>query len=426
MRSGCTAALLSGLIASTALAHPSPAEPPAFFAADCIIVVDKQAQASWHLDYAVVTDDVEAEVDHVSLDDSKTHQFFALSGTLFERATTQEIMLFDDEEGLLRAMPTWLNADDVMRAAAGVKPEDMTTFTAEQVLPGDILESDAVLSSAVRPLVNGTARVPITGDAASAGVTWDLRDVPPGIYQIAAYIFSPPYNGWVARPGLIKVVDSALDAEAHPAVALDSVAGRVFAGQGRRVRGCVDAPAGSMLEISTRSQAAAAGGFEPWIVQPTSNGDFELCLDNVGVSDALELRATIRTPGGMLAATRSSDAISLFSNAAACVESELLCCPAGATVDAGGPAVDASLPMVPMTPTGPTVVDAGASGEPVEAPRQDGSTDAMAAPTPPASSPGSTESCQCRLGRTRQSPAMLGAGVMFLALWLRRRTTPAA
>jgi hypothetical protein len=413
MRSGCTAALLlTGLIASTALAHPSPAEPPAFFAADCIIVVDKRAQASWHLDYAVVTDDIEAELDHVSLADSKTHQFFALSGTLFERATTQEILLFDDDDGVVRPMPTWLSSDDVMRTAAGVKPEDMTSFAADQVAAQDILESDPVLSSAVRPLVAGTARVPITGDAASAGVTWDLTDVPPGAYQIAAYIFSPPYNGWVARPGLIKVVDGALDTEAPPAVMLESVAGRVFAGQGRRVRGCVDAPEGSTLEVSKRAQAEVAGAFEPWMMLPVSNGAFELCLDNDGLSAALELRVEVRTPQGLLAATQSSDAISLFSNAAACVESELLCCPAGSAVgaDAGG-ARDASMPMTPAAPDS-GVDGAGSDGTVVPLP-PDGSTSEAGAPAQPI--PG--DAAMSGGGCTVSNRPMRGS-VAFVALML--------
>ena len=118
------AALSSWLVAGVAYAHPSPAEPPAFFPADCIIVVDKQAQPSWHLDYAVLTDDTAPEADHVSLEDSKTHQFFALGVTLFERASSHELVLFGDVEARAHTMPTWLNADDVMRTAAGVTPED--------------------------------------------------------------------------------------------------------------------------------------------------------------------------------------------------------------------------------------------------------------------------------------------------------------
>jgi len=183
MRSSC-AAIASWWIASSALAHPSPAEPPEFFPADCIIVVDKQQHASWHLDYAVLADDTAAEVDHVSLTDSKTHQFFALAGTLLERASGHVFLPFDDEAGLLKPMPTWLTAHDVMRTAAAVTEADMTAFTAEQVSAQDLLESDVRLASAVRPLVAGTARVPITEAQATAGVDWDLSDVPPGVYQI--------------------------------------------------------------------------------------------------------------------------------------------------------------------------------------------------------------------------------------------------
>ena len=402
-------------IASTAHAHPSPAEPPEFFPADCILVIDKQQHASWHLDYAVLADDTAPETDHVSLADSKTHQFFALGGTLFERASSHELVLFGDEEARAHTMPTWLNADDVMRTAAGVTPEDMTGFTAEQVLAQDILENDPLLSSAIRPLAAGTARVPITGARATAGVTWDLRDVPPGVYQIAAYIFSPPYNGWSVRPGLVKVVDGALDAEAPAAVALESVAGRVFAGQGRKVRGCVDAPEGSLLEIGKRAQADAAGAFEPWIMQPASNGMFELCLENVGVNAALELRATVRTPAGALATTQSAAAISLFSNAAACAESELLCCPAGTAVDAGAPLPDASMPMMPTGPT-PTE-DAGRPGVGVVPGAQDGSLGEAGSAAPPAADSSAMSSGGCTVSeRPSQGSAVVVALLLALSV----------
>ena len=411
MRSGYAAVLGLCWIASSARAHPSPAEPPAFFPADCIIVVDKQAQASWHLDYAVLADDTAPEVDHVSLPDSKTHQFFAIGGTLFERATRHELVLFDDEDGLVRMMPVWLSADDVMRTAAGVKPEDMTGFAAAQVAPHDILENDPLLSGAVRPLVGGTARVPITADQATAGVDWQLGDVPAGVYQIAAYIFSPPYNGWAVRPGLIKVVDGALGAEAPAAVMLEPISGRVFAGQGRRVRGCVDAPEGSTLEVSKRAQAQVAGAFMPWIAQPARNGPFELCLANEGVSDALELRVEVRTPAGALAATRSSDAISLFRNTAVCVESELLCCPAGSGADAGM-ARDAAMPT---TPTQPGAADGGRLSD-AAAPRADGATNEQAGvPTrAPAADNAATSSGGCSASNRPMQGSVAAVALLLL------------
>jgi len=418
MRSGYAVMLVLWLIAGTALAHPSPAEPPEFFPADCIIVVDKQQQASWHLDYAVVTEDIEPEVDHVSLADSKTHQFFALAGTLLERASGHLFLPFDDQAGLLKPMPTWLTADDVMRTAAGVSEADMTSFTAEQVGAQDVLERDALLSSAVRPLVAGASRVPITEAQASAGVDWDLSDVPPGVYQIAAYIFSPPYNGWAVRPGLIKVVAGADDAQAPGAVTLDLVAARLFAGQGRRVRGCVDAPAGSTLELRARAQAELPATFEPRITQPVSNGAFELCLENEGSDEALELRVEVRTPAGLVAATQSSDAISLFSDVAACVESEVLCCPAGSGADAGVPHVDASMPMSPAQPE--PMVDAAGLGEAVEPQPQDGASDESVPPTQAAPSPASAQGCQCRVSASH-SPAALSVGVALFVLCLERR-----
>ena len=415
MWSGRIVVLASCLVARSASAHPSPAEPPAFFPDDCIVVIDKRAQTSWHLDYAVITDDTAPEVDHVSLADSKTHQFFALSGTLFERAMSYEIVLFDDEEGRVRAMPTWLDAGDVMRTAAGVTPEDMTSFTADQVLAGDILANDPVLSSAVRPLLPGTARAPITSERATAGVTWDLTDVPPGVYQIAAYIFSPPYNGWAARPGLIKVVDGTAE---PPAVTLEPIAGRVFAGQGRRTRGCVHAPEGSTLEVSTRAQAEVASAFEPWITQPADNGMFEVCLDNAGRNAALEVRVAVRAPSGAFTAMQSSDAVSLFSNEAACVASELLCCPAAGEADAGATA-DAAVPMTPIDRV--PAVDAGEPNHgTVVPPAQGPSGDAGGSAPTLADSAEASGGCAVSDRPSRGSVAVVALLISLLtALWSR-------
>jgi hypothetical protein len=416
MRSSC-AALASWWIASTALAHPSPAEAPEFFPADCIIVVDKQQHASWHLDYAVLADDTEQEVDHVSLADSKTHQFFALAGTLLPRANDHVFLPFDDEAGILKVMPTWLTRDDVMRTAAGVAPEDMTAFTAAEVSTQNVLESDPALASRVRPLVAGTARVPITEAQALAGVEWDLTDVPPGVYQIAAYVFSPPYNGWAVREGLIKVVDGA-DEESAPAVTLNRVAARLFAGQGRRVRGCVDAPVGSTLELSTRVQSALPGVFELHATQAVTTGEFEVCLANEGRDDVLEVRVEVRTPAAVVAATQSSDVLSLFSNAAACVPSELTCCPEGSSDDAGIAARDAELPMVPAEVD--PAVDAAQPSETV-----DPQHDAAAQPVQPVSESNvaTTQHGGCAVAdhpvrRQFESTASLALVVLALLRWI--------
>jgi hypothetical protein len=37
----------------------------------------------------------------------------------------------------------------------------------------------------------GVDPVPITSDQSLSGVTWNTRDVEPGLYTVAAYIFSP-------------------------------------------------------------------------------------------------------------------------------------------------------------------------------------------------------------------------------------------
>jgi hypothetical protein len=392
--------------------------------ADCIVVVDKQAQPSLHLDYAVLTDDTAPEADHISLSDSKTHQFFALAGTLLTRATDHAFLSWDDSSGVAKTMPTWLSAADVTRAAQGVTAEDMTAFAADQVEARDLLETDPALARALRPLVGGTRRVPITAAQATAGVDWDLGDVPPGVYQIAAYIFSPPYNGWAVRPGVIKVIDGADGAQAHAAVTLEPVAARVFTGQGRRLRGCVDAVDGARLQVSTRPRAELPGAFELSVMQEVGNGPFELCLANEGVDGVLEIRLEVHAAAGMLAATQSADALTFFSTNAACKDSDLVCCAQGSVADASVPAGDPNTPASPPMPTTPgrpvSLAGAGAAGEAASTPSRDPASDPSDGAPKPESGRASAPSCQCQLGSSR-AHGTFGVGIALLASRLRRR-----
>jgi hypothetical protein len=177
------------------------------------------------------------------------------------------------------------------------------------------------------------------------------------------------------------------------------------------VRGCVDAPAGSTLQLLARPQAEAPGAFEPRIAQPAGDGAFELCLTNEGSDEALELRVEVRTPSGAIAATQASDVLSLFSNPAACVASEVLCCPAGAQVDAGMQALDAAMPMMPTQPGARR--DAGSVGEVVDPQPSEGVSDAGPHPARPVAERATTSGCQASPAAGRHATGQAAALVVL-------------
>ena len=416
--------------ATTGWAHPSPAEPPTFPTGDCIVVVDKREQSEVHIDYVVLVDDTAPEVDHVSLPDSKTHQFFAVEGTLLLSAEELFVLPFSDTQGLSTPLPTWLSLDDVVRTAAAVTPEDMTEFTEDQVEPTDILANDPVLSGLVRPLAEVQTRVPITQEQASTGIVWDVSAVPPGVYQIAGYIFSPPHNGWEPRVGLFKIVDSDDEATPEPAaLTLNPVAARLFDGQGRRLSGCADGPEGSTLQLLARPRVDPPGAFEPWLSQTVDDGEFELCMVNPGLDAILELRLELRLGDTLLSAVQASDTLSLFSSAATCVNSDFRCCPEVDTtpMDAAVDAPDAASPAASSDAGaldgGGTRSDGNTQAPPADAGLAAEAVDAAELPAdaqPPRTSGKAGCSCQ-------QTPGA-GGGAAITALWLwarrvRRRRT---
>ena len=74
-------------------------------------------------------------------------------------------------------------------------------FSEADVPSDSVLENDARLSGLWWPITGAGARVPITMAQAQKGVTWDITAIPAGLYTVAGYVFSPPYNGWSIRPG---------------------------------------------------------------------------------------------------------------------------------------------------------------------------------------------------------------------------------
>jgi hypothetical protein len=352
MSSGPAAALLcvlATLVAARASAHPAPATPPEFLPGNCITVIDTRETQALELAYDVAFDDNVFALGEIQLPDGKSHQFFAFDGVVGRLAASGGYQLFPFDAAIERplALPLWLDQDDVDRAAAAASPTDMTGFTAAEVAAGDVLAARSDLATHVHAFGDKTTRVPITQQQAQKGVRWDLRALRPGLYTVAGYVFSPPYNDWAARFGVIKVVDGE---SSVPAAAIEPIDTVLFAGRGRRVKGCVDAPGESTLSAWVRSEELPDAPWESWLKrEPLSAlgkaGGFELCFMNQEPARAgmLRVRVEVTTPDGRRSAAYSPDTLLAVATQAACVESEDTCCaaspaPAAAeTGDAGRP-----------------------------------------------------------------------------------------
>ena len=382
-------------VPARAAAHPGPGAPPEFVLGDCITSVDAQQSDAIAFDYNVGYDDVTFGLGEIQLPDSKTHQFFALSGAVVRDTVRGGYQLFpfdaDVEQGL--PLPLWLDRDDVERAAAAAGPIDMTNFTAAQVAELDVLAARPELAPYLHPLGDKTTRVPISEEQARMGVRWDLSSVPAGVYTLAGYVFSPPFNDWAPRPGLIAVVQGAT---AVPAAVIEPIDAFVYAGQGRRVRGCVAAPAGSSLRAWVRAEDQPDTSWEPWLDDVAITGDrFELCWPNLapGRAGLLRVRVEVTAPDGQRSAAYSPDTLLAVATPAACTESANACCeqhePASDSADAGMTSTVAAAGSAADRPVDRPQPDAAAA-----VPTDDGPRVPPPAATPPAPPAGPAQAAQ--------------------------------
>jgi hypothetical protein len=199
-------------------AHPAAAEPPAFVDPPCLTVVDKREQEHLDIEYAVLMDDTLIESGDIPVSDAKTHQFFALSGTMWTVGVDDIFVPFAELDGRGIVFPLWITHDDVRRSAAAVHMATGVTAEQTDLPPARVLETRPDLTGSWLRITADDARRPITASQALAPVRWDLADVPAGVYTVAGYVFSPPYNAWAPRSGVVKIVD----AEHSPAAARSS------------------------------------------------------------------------------------------------------------------------------------------------------------------------------------------------------------
>jgi len=410
--------LIAGLAvwpALTARAHPSPAAVPEFGPPDCITVLDKQKSQVFAVQYFLGSDDTAPEPDHIMLADSKTHQFYAFRGQLAANDPDYALYPFDPALTVPLVLPTWINQDDLLRSEKANSPMIAPDFTAAAI-GGDTLQQRPDLRG--QWLAATSQRVPITVAQSRLGAIWDLRAVQPGIYQVAAYIFSPPYNGWEPRPGIVKVTDGMRDV---PAITLEPVDASLFAGQGRKLTGCVNAPSGSQLRAWSRPADDPSAPWQLWATEPLADGArrFDLCYRNPrpGRSGILQLRVSAVSPSGDETAAYALDQLTLVAQEAACTESSKLCCEplSAATSEA---TATATLQQAN--------VSAGAPAPPPSAAGASAPTPAAPAPAPPPPSqqqpaPAAKSGCSIAAGAERPLSAWYALALAAACLRAFRR-----
>jgi hypothetical protein len=321
--------MLVSLIETPAHAHPAPAVAPTFTETECITSVSADEHETLTISYSIPFDDVEYTKGDIELPDAKTHQLFAFAGQIVDMNGNLQLVPWDDVDATPQPLPHWITRDDVERAAAASRNDPSTAFDASTV--SDVLDEMPALSARSLRITSDQARAPITVEQTKLGFTWNVSDVSPGVYSLAAYTFSPPWNGWTLRPGLVKVVDANHD---PPALVLRSVMGLLRGTEGRAITGCVDAAPATQLSLRYRILERPELGWIAWKeaeaaldpLQPT----FDSCFVRASseVVGSVRFRIDARIDGDSPVAALSPDTLTALAGDAICTdEAPGACCP---------------------------------------------------------------------------------------------------
>ncbi len=293
---GLLVAVLLAPQAASAANGQKPRIPVVWSEGTCATVVDRSTTPVVHFDYVVpMEDDPEAQGGRTSdeVDDSRTHQFFAFKKLDFVAANTTQ------------KLPLWIVQSDIDRAAEVdpmVVAMEMAGIPAAEILDGG---PRFAASDWVR-ITPDDARVPITNAQAAMGVDWDVSTVEPGVWTVWGYTWEPLLNLWSERPGFVKVIASAAEADAAgPGIALLSESPVLTSGEPHTIPGCVDAPAGTTI---TLEWGEIVGSVEPdWRIfvedEDVATGmlDLEVVIPDADPGDGMalvKLRATVTDPAG--------------------------------------------------------------------------------------------------------------------------------
>lgn len=265
---------------------PEPRTPVDWTGTPCMRIVDRSVDPVLHIDYGIPMQDDQLTDDE--LEDSRTHQFFALC----RARTPQEFM------------PRWITWDDVDRARA-------IDIAPDNIYASDVLESAEAWAGCWHRINADDDRRPITHEAAAAGVDWDTTGVPAGAYVLDGYTWEPPSNLWTPCPSVVKVVDDPDPAASPPAASITTPEAFLEVGEGVAIEGCVSAEPGSVLHASWALPTSEVV-WEPIVEEAPVQGegfsfDFVPPQDLVGAG--LMIRVTVQDPSGRSYATHMTDRV---------------------------------------------------------------------------------------------------------------------
>jgi hypothetical protein len=326
LRIACSASAVSLLIASRVFAHAAPAAPPIFDTGPCIRVIDREAEPSARFGYRVALDDVQLTAGDIPVPDALTHQFFAFRGAIAFEGFAPELSDVESAEPRVTVLPLWITRRDVERAQAS-SDENTLGYDLSEVTQQTVLDTMASMQDRWLRITSEDARVPIAFEQALRGMYWDVRAVPPGLYTVASYIFSPPYNGWEIRSGLVKLVSKGSN---PPAAVISRIQEALFAGQGRRVRGCLDVPPDTQLRTYFQLKDHPERGWMAWgEEQAVTSGDVDLCFQAPReLEGSMRIRFDLSS-GGNTYTFYSPDTLLLLGGESKCMQSDTVCCPDG-------------------------------------------------------------------------------------------------
>jgi hypothetical protein len=305
-----------------------------------VTVVDKDRDPSLAIPYTVRMDVTTLSQGDIPVPDANTYQFFAFLGGVFTHSAGYQLLPFQPPDAQAIDLPAWITADDLRRAAKASQTAEGVLLSESSIPPSQVLADNPLLSSLWLRINPDDARIPITTEAAARGATWELHDVAPGSYSLATYIFSPPNNGWALRPGVVKVVDADHNA---PAGVVENISETLFSYQGRRVRACLDVPAGTRLSAWFEVEERPEVGWTQWIEErDVSSGELELCFHNpnLDLTGSVRVRLELTAPDGSATTLHTPDTLTSLAGSGSCGASDTLCCDfaSGAAGASGGDA----------------------------------------------------------------------------------------
>jgi hypothetical protein len=368
----------------------------------CITVVDKTKQTQLDISYQVAFDDTMFGAADIPLSDSKTHQFFAIAGDVLPNGPTYQVYLFDEPSLGPIDLPNWITLSDVVRAAKASFDVNGAMFSDSDVPMDSVLASNAALQGRWQRITADNARLPIRVTQSFRPVHWNLTDVAPGLYSVAGYVFSPPYNDWAVSPGVVKVIDATHNA---PAGDIASIMESVFSYQGRRVSACLDVPEGTQLTAYYRVEEQPEMGWLPWLdSRPVESGMLDLCFHTgqAGLAGSLRLRIDLTTADGAVTSLHSHDTMTWLQGHGACSESDTECC----SFEPGPASADSAAPQ-----------DAARAGDASDAGvgvRDAGAAQARAA----------AHGCSVSFAKRAACDWCVLAALLGLVVWMRRRAQP--